>query len=238
MGRVTASELGVRVGESIEFVGPTQSETFRVTGLVVVPGLGSNDGLGTGAIVTMSGLVRLDVGALPTSAAVLLSVDVERFVDGHPELGGGSADPRYTPGAIANVARVRSVPYALAVVLAVLAVLTVVQALRSATRGSLRDLAVLSALGAGVHFRSRAVHWMASSFAAACVVVAIPVGLIAGRTLFTTYARNMGAVDDSSVPVAMIAIGVIVAVMIANVLVAVTARRVRNLRPAVLLRAE
>ena len=59
-GRVTAGDIGAHVGDTVELAGATQSQVFRVTGLAVVPGLGANDGLGSGGIVTMGGLTRID----------------------------------------------------------------------------------------------------------------------------------------------------------------------------------
>ena len=89
------------------------SAVFRVSGLVVMPGFGSNDGLGVGGVVTTSGLARIDDAAPPTILAVQLSSSVAEFATSVPELGDVPPDSTYVPAAIVNVSRIRAIPFAL-----------------------------------------------------------------------------------------------------------------------------
>jgi len=237
-GRGSAKTIGAHVGDEVTLVGATDSGVFRVTGFVVMPGLGANDGLGKGALVTARGLARIDDAAKPTSVAVQLSDSVAQFAASMPELGDVPPDAAFVPPAIANVSRVRSIPFALAAVLAALALLTVGHVMVTSTRGCRRELAILRSLGAGGGWISRAVHWQATLFTLVCAAVGIPLGFITGRLVFLAFARNMGTVDDAAIPFALVAIGVVAIVALANAATAIPARRARRLAPAQLLRTE
>ena len=163
----------------------------------------ANDGLGNGALVTERGLKRIDDAAQPTTVAVQLSDSLAEFAASMPELGDAPPDAAYVPAAIANVSRVRSIPFALAAVLAVLALLTVGHVMLTSTRGSRRELAILRSLGAR--------RWMD-----------LPRRALAGHPLHAGLRRrrhpgwasssvdwcsarsprNMGAVDDAAIPFA------------------------------------
>ncbi len=238
LGRVSSRAIDAHVGDAVTIVGKTDSAVFRVTGLVVVPGFGSNDGLGVGGVVTAEGLARVDDGAPPTVLAVQLSSSVAEFAASIPELGGLPPDSTYIPAAIVNVSRIRRIPFALAAVLAALTLLTVGHVMVTSTRGTRRELAILRSLGAGSGWISRAVHWQATLFTLVCATVGIPLGFITGRLMFLAFARNMGTVDDAAIPFALIAIGVLLIVALANAAAAIPARRARRLRPAQLLRTE
>ena len=238
LGRTSAREIGALVGDAVTLVGQTDSGVFRVTGLIVVPGLGPNDGLGRGGVVTQRGLVRIDDAAQPTTAAVELSVGLAQFVASIPDMGDVPPDSEYQPGAIRNVSRIRAIPFVLAAVLAVLALLTVGHVLLTSTRGSRRELAILRSLGAGSGWISRAVHWQATLFTLLCTAIGIPLGIIAGRLVFSSFARNMGAVDDAAIPLAFVMTGIIAILALANIAAAIPARSARRLRPAQLLRTE
>jgi putative ABC transport system permease protein len=238
LGRVSARAIGVDVGDAVTIVGDTDSAVFRVSGLVVMPGFGSNDGLGVGGVVTTSGLARIDDAAPPTILAVQLSSSVAEFATSVPELGDVPPDSTYIPAAIVNVSRIRAIPFALAAVLAALTLLTVGHVMVTSTRGTRRELAILRSLGAGGGWISRAVHWQATLFTLVCATVGVPLGFITGRLVFLAFARNMGTVDDAAIPFALIAVGVVAIVALANAATAVPARRARRLRPAQLLRTE
>lgn len=238
LGMVTAKDLGVHIGDDMTLVGQTAGARFRVTGVIVVPGLGPNDGLGTGGVVAQRGLARIDTTAQPTTAAVQLTGDVATFGASVPELADLPPDPPFVPAAIANVARVRSIPFALAALSAALAVLTIGNVMVLSTRASRRTLMILRSLGAGPGWIARTVHWQATLFTLGSVTFGVPIGIIVGRLVFGAFARNMGAVDAAAIPFAAIAAGAVTMVVLANVAVAIPARRARRLRPTTLLRAE
>lgn len=237
-GRLSAGDIGAHVGDDIELAGPTGSQRFHVTGLAVVPGVGGNDGLGSGAIVTPGGLEHLDADVLPVSVAFKVHGSVEAFAQTVPEL----ADLRSTnvpqPPVIRNVARVRAIPYALAAVLAALALLTVAHVMLTSLRGRRPELAIVRALGADPGWIRRAVHWQATVLTALPVVLAIPLGIVIGRLIFTAFADSMGAVDDAAVPLPTFALGAVGVVIVANGVAAIAFKRVRRRDPAGLLQGE
>jgi hypothetical protein len=237
-GRVTAADIGAHVGDTVDLAGPTQSQVFRVTGLAVVPGLGANDGLGSGGIVTMGGLTRIDSGAMVTSAVVNLRVSLQKFYSSIPEFADLPPQPAYVPSTIKNVSRVRAIPFVLAAVLAALALLTVGHVMVTAMRSRRRDLAILRSLGADRGWITRAVHWQASVLTALPVVVGIPLGIVIGRLVFVAFADSMGAVDDAAIPLLSIAAGALAVVAVANGVAALASLWTRRREPALLLQSE
>lgn len=238
LGRRTASAIDARVGGEITLVGGTATRSFRVTGLVVVPGLGSNDGIGEGGVVTTDGLARIDDVTRPTSAAVQLRDDPASFLAAVPELADQPPQDLFVPPAIVNLGRVRSIPVVLAGILGVLALLTVGQVMLTSTRAERRGLATLRSLGATARWIGRAVHWQATLFTLFCLAWGVPTGIVVGRLVFGAFARNLGTVDDAAIPWALATVGMVLIVVLANVATAIPARRARRERPAQLLRTE
>jgi hypothetical protein len=237
-GRLTARDIDVRVGNDVTMVGPSQTQVFRVTGIAVVPGLGANDGVGKGAIVTMGGLTRLNEAALPTNIGVNLRVSREEFFASLPEFADVPPEPESVPAAIVNVSRIHAIPFVLAGVLAALALLTVGHGMVTSMRSRRRDLAILRSLGADRGWITRAVHWQATLLTTLPVVIGIPAGLVVGRLVFAAFADSMGAVNDAAIPVAIIAIGSAAVVALANAIAGVISRSTRRHEPALLLQSE
>jgi putative ABC transport system permease protein len=238
LGRLTAHDIGVHVGDDVTMAGPTRTKVFRVTGIAVVPGLGSNDGIGEGGIVTMGGLSRIDDKALVTSIAVKLRTSREEFFSSLPEFANLPFEPEYVPSAIVNVSHIRAIPFVLAGVLAALALLTVSHGMVTSMRSRRRDLAILRSLGADRGWITRAVHWQASLLTALPVVVGIPVGIVVGRLVFAAFADSMGAVNDAAIPLAIVAIGSVALVAVANAIAGIISRSARRHEPALLLQSE
>jgi putative ABC transport system permease protein len=238
-GRTTARQFSGHIGDAVTLAGPTGTRDFRVTGLVVMPGFWSSDGMGAGGLVTMRGLAALDAHAKPASATMGLRVSATDFIAAHPDLfGTDGPPPLYVPPAIHNVGRVSQIPYLLAGVLALLGLLTLGHVMLMSTRGNRRDLAILRSLGANARWIGRAVHWQATLFTLLCMAVAVPLGLMIGRLVFAAFADNMGVVDDSTVPVAITGGAVLVTAVLANVIAAIPARRARHAEPAALMHRE
>lgn len=75
-----------------------------------------------------------------------------------------------------RMARIRSIPFLLAGMVALLAVLTVVHVMLTSVRNRRRDVAVLRALGADGPWVSRAVHWQATTFSLVPLAIGVPLG--------------------------------------------------------------
>ena len=203
MGRVTARQLHLKVGDDVALEGSAGRGSYRVVGLAVVPGLAAISGVGEGGVATADGLLRLE--AEPDRALAVLvrpgapantSERLSTSILGQPA---GLEDP---PASIVNFRRVRGIPGVLATVLAALVVLTMVHALIVSIQRRRRDLAVLRALGADGRWIERAVHWQVSVLIAASLILGVPLGLIAGAGVFRAFANRIGALPDPAIPIA------------------------------------
>lgn len=161
-----------------------------------------------------------------------------RLFSSIPEFASLPPNLAYRPAAIANVSRVRAIPFVLASVLAALALLTVGHVMLTSMRSCRRDLAILRSLGADRGWITRAVHWQATARTALPVIVGTPAGVVTGRLVFVAFADSMGAVHDAAIPFLTIAIGAVAVVAVANGMAAMFSHRFRRREPALLLQGE
>jgi hypothetical protein len=235
LGQVSARS----VGDRFQLTGAHGPETFRVVGLTVVPGVGGNDGVGVGGVVTPAGFHRVQSEASTNVAAISLRADARPGAEGriarriHTQAGQES-----TPGAIANVGRVRGVPSVLAVLLGLLVLTTMLHALVVSIRLRRVDLAILKGLGANRRWIGRVVHSQATLLVVVPLVIGVPIGLLLGARVFRAFVGRIGAWPAAVIPgLAVIAIALAL-LLLANFAALVPARRARRLPTATMLRAE
>lgn len=241
LGRTTARELGVSVGDPIELTGVTGTATFRVTGLAVIPGFGANEGVGRGAMLTMEGLVRLDRAAQPNVVAVRFESGPDADDALRKVAVAAGSDPRelpFRPAVIVNLGRIRNIPFVLALLIGALSLLTVVNIVVSSVRYRRREFAILRSLGAGGGWIGRAMHWQASLLLIVPAMIGAGAGIALGRHVFIAFATDMGAIDDPSVPSMTIALLVLSLVLIANLAALPPGRAVRRVAPAAQLHVD
>ena len=91
-------------------------------------------------------------------------------------------------------------------------------------------------------FRSRelraSVRWDVLAIVGACALVAVPLGVAAGRVLWTRFAASIGVVDDPRTPVAAVVAVTLVTFALALAFTVVPARQATRIRPAEVLRTE
>ena len=239
VGRVFARRRGVQIGDHLVVVGPAGARRLRITGLAVLPAVEGADGVGEGGLVTFAGLRRLDPSARATAAGIRLRTGAPpgaaQRISARIGIGVGRPD---RPGVILNVARVRSIPYLVAGVLAVLALLNLSHHLILSTRRRRRDLAILRALGASGRWVGRVVHWQATLFTALVVAIGTPLGIVAGRVVYRAFVDRIGAVNTVTVPFSLCALTIVGLVVLANIVAMPNAHRARRQNPAGLLAAE
>jgi ABC-type lipoprotein release transport system permease subunit len=142
------------------------------------------------------------------------------------------------PTDITNFGRVEATPYLLGAILAGLSCATLAYLLVTAVRRRRRELAVLKTLGF-VRGQVRAtVGWQATTLIVVALVIGIPLGVAAGRWIWSLFADELGVVNEPRVPLLAIAILVPVAVVVANAIAALPAAIAARTRPAIVLRAE
>jgi putative ABC transport system permease protein len=210
-----------------------------VVGLAIVPGVGGNDGVGLGGVVTLAGFRRVQSDASANAAAISLRADAgpgaERRIAHRI---GTQAGPEDTPSAVANVGRVRGVPSVLAVLLGLLVLTTMLHALVVSIRSRRVDLAILKGLGANRRWIGRVVHSQATLLVVVPLLIGLPIGLLLGSRVFRAFVGRIGAWPDAVIPgLAMVAIALGL-LLLANVAALVPARRARRLPTATMLRAE
>ncbi len=246
LGRLAANALHAKVGGSVSLDGDTGAEQFHVTGLVIVPSIGLNDGIGQDGLVTLAGLARLNPTATVTAAAVGFRRDappgalqrLAQLTGAGAALSGDASTSATPPAAIVNIDRISSIPFVLAALLAALALVTLGYAMVTAVHNRRRDIAILRSIGADRRWIARAVRWQASAFTMLPLVIGVPLGLIIGRIVFRSFADSIGTLNDASLPLLLVA-GVVAGLMvIANVVASVPARRADRVAPALLLRSE
>jgi hypothetical protein len=165
---------------------------------------------------------------------------IQGIVDdvGPLEFGGVRSDGPTLTADLRGYRAVRTTPAALAGVLAVLGLGVLAHAAATSVRRRRRELAILRSLG----FLRRDMGLSVASSVLALVVtglvVALPVGVAAGRAVWAGFASGLGVESGPVTPV--VALGVVAAgTLVAAALVAVpAARRAGRIDPAQALRAE
>jgi predicted lysophospholipase L1 biosynthesis ABC-type transport system permease subunit len=236
LGRVTARELGVKVGDALEVNGASGPGTYRVVGLALVPPVGGADSLGKSALVTNAGFLRLDPSAKMNTEAVRVAGDAPPGAAtrigaaiGSPI---GQSDP---PPAIINLRRVNNIPLFVGLAVGLLVMLSLGHLMIVSVRRQRLDHAILRAIGATPRWVSGVIHWQASLITLVGAAVALPIGIAAGRLIYGRVVTDIGAKGDVGVPVLALAGAVAILLVLANVSAALPARRSRRDSPTTLL---
>jgi hypothetical protein len=141
------------------------------------------------------------------------------------------------PAEIVNYQSTGATPVILAAGLALGAVVALALTLIASVRRRRRDLALLKTLGFTARQLAATIAWQASVIAVIAVIIGLPVGIAAGRQLWTLFARSIDAVPQPTVPssVFLVAAGVLV---LANLVAAIPAHLAARTPAALALRAE
>ena len=141
------------------------------------------------------------------------------------------------PAEIVNYQSTGATPVILAAGLALGAVVALALTLIASVRRRRRDLALLKTLGFTTRQLAATIAWQASVIAVIAVIIGLPVGIAAGRQLWTLFARSIDAVPQPTVPASLflVAVGVLV---LANLVAAIPAHLAARTPAALALRAE
>jgi hypothetical protein len=256
LGRSTAGETELAVGDAAEVTTPVGPRTMTVVGIATFPQLGhdrfSETSLGTGAATVASvmgpgdgagrynyALVRFREGVDQQATTAQLRADVAAA--GCSDVSCVLTDLR--PRELNAYARLRGVWGPALLALGALLAMTLAHGLVTSARARRQDLAILGALGLSRPQTRRAVTWEAVTLAGFSLLVGIPVGLAAASLAWLTFARSLGVSPGGAVPglaLAAIVVGVLLAAALVGALCsskAVRSRRSRGgLVPALELR--
>ena len=261
LGATTLAELHKRVGDTVEASYGTISKRTRLrivgtaTMPAVGPGLGLHLSMGTGALVSdllipanvrdpTSGppgpaaiFVRLRAGANP--AASLRSLQkIDTTLDSDPNAAPMSVLPVQRPADIVNYRSMEKAPAFLGAALAAAAVIALGLTLVASVRRRRHDLALLKTLGFTRRQLAAVVAWQSSIAVLIGTIVGITAGIVLGRFLWSTFAREINAVPAPAVPALAIVLIALGALVLANIVAAVPGRIAARTPTALLLRAE
>ncbi len=281
LGAATLAQLHKHLGDTVTvsygtpedgpvYVPPT---TYVVVGTATMPAVGyssvidDHTSMGTGALISVSGLPQAFQQASQSSIAVLNGpnlvfvrlragltaaagrADLQRVADAADRAlasapkGAGSGDDVVVlgvqrPAEIVNYGTIGETPALLATALAAAAMVALGLTLTASVRRRRRELALLKSLGFTHGQLAAAVAWQASVSSAVGIIIGVPVGIAAGRTLWTLFAREIYAVPQPTVPVLWVAVVALGTLALANVVAAVPGRMAARTPTALLLRAE
>ena len=142
------------------------------------------------------------------------------------------------PAELVNFGESVNFPLLLGVTLVLFGAATMTHLLMVSVSRRRAEAGLLKVLGFVRYQVAAVVSWQASAVALVGIAAGVPLGIAAGRVLWRVFATNFGVVPLTVVevlPVAALALGVLLA---ANVLAFVPALMAARSRPAQLLRAE
>ena len=268
LGSVTLAELGKHVGDSVRIGSGRFAHTVRIVGTVTLPSFGQGGAehvsLGRGAMVPEDTLlategltgqhpadeaqshpsypsavaIRLAPGTTASQRARLIS----RIVSANPDrTPGGTYELRRDQALAAQVVNAEQLggqPLALAIGLAGGAVLSLALTVLGSVRRRRTELALLKALGMTRRQIRSVIAWQTTFTLAVAVAVGVPLGLLAGRWAWRSFAGTLGVVPVTVVPALVIVLGCAVVVAAGNLLTSVPAAVAARTRPATWLRGQ
>lgn len=244
----TMKQRGLSIGDTAK-VGPAPGRAARVVGEALMPAT-SHTEYDQSAWMTLPGLQRSLPPVAERGADDLWDFVLVRW---KPETNVAAAQKRLQvftagcscggfvqplPAPVADLGRLRSLPFALGVFFALLAIATIAHALVTTVRRWRHDFAVLRAIGFTRLQARGAIAWQSTLLAAFGVVIGVPLGIACGRLVWRWLADSFPFVYVP--PLALVVVVAIVpaALAVANVLAAGPARTASRIRPAEVLRAE
>jgi ABC-type lipoprotein release transport system permease subunit len=113
-----------------------------------------------------------------------------------------------------------------------------VHALTAVTRHRRRDLAILKTIGFTRRQLSRTVAWQSTVIVLVAIAVGVPLGLALGRWLWRFVSTQLGVVPHPLVPPVWVAVVVLGALVVANLIAALPGWRAARTPAAAVLRHE
>jgi len=234
LGARSMRTLGTRLGGTVRARIGTRTVRLYVVGRSVLPEFGDAGQLGTGSLMTRRGIERLLPGA-PTN--VFLVRFAPSVASGEGVRMARAVEPIPThfqarPEDLIELSHGGGLLATLIVLLAVLGFAGLLHALLTSVRGRIGDFAVLRVLGLRRGQTRATVVWQTVTLALAALLVGLPLGSVAGRWAWLTFADGLGVADDARflAPVAflVIAAGALLVAVAAAVLPAAVASRART----------
>ena len=261
LGGQTLASLHARIGDTVRVrITPSDTKSLVIVGTATMPTIGIQVGathpsMGTGVLVPASLipnsvsnvndvtphgpsaiLVRLRSGSNRAASLARLRKIAHQLT--LPTNYGVGVLSVQRPAEIINYRSMGTIPAILGFGLAAGAVTALCLTLLASVRRRRRDLALLKTLGFTRRQLAATVAWQASVAVGIGTVVGIPIGIVAGRSLWDVFAHQIDAVADPFVPALTIMVIGLAAVVLANLVAALPGRLAADTPTALMLRAE
>jgi ABC-type antimicrobial peptide transport system permease subunit len=257
LGTATLDLLHKKVGDTVRVSSSLGTTTLKIVGTATLPTIGVGGvphlEMGSGAVLSYeliplsqrnlfdvkpgpnAILVRVKPGTNQHAAARSLSAILVKLGGNN---NGAQTQGIQRPAQIINYGALGATPTILGAALAAGAVVAMGLTLITSVRRRRRDLALLKTLGFTKRQVAAAIAWQSSVATAIGTCIGVPLGVVLGRFLWDLFAREINAVPSPTVPVGSVALIVISALVLANVVAALPGRVAARTPTALLLRAE
>ncbi len=245
LGRDTLADLDKEIGDTVAVSATTDPVEATIVGVVVAPAtVVFPMDLDSGATTTFDLIRRVFAdqpnSAIPAGYLVDIRDDVgpAAALDRLQQDFGGTVLGPMEPLDLADLQRVRTVPYLLAALLGGLALVSTVVSLSSLGRRRRRDVAVLRALGLARGQLRRLVGSEATTFLALALAIGVPVGVAGGQRAWSLAADGLGSEVGPLVPVITLVVAAAALLLAVNLYGQVLATVVGRRHPGRDLHAE
>jgi hypothetical protein len=224
LGASSMRALHTRPGALVHARIGSRQAAFRIVGRAIFPEFGDSGQLGTGAWTTVAGLRRIApdsaplntylVGLRPAARTPATDDAIIRAVAPLP------VREAARPEDLVNLSRGDGLLVSLGALLAALVLAVLLHALLTSVRRDRADHSVLRALGRTRGQTRTTVVCQSLTLAVTALVVGVPLGLLAARSLWSVFADHLGIADDVYVPlpiIALVAVGTLVVALTASI---------------------
>ena len=252
----TMDRLGVGIGDQVSLISSGFEGSAVVVGRVVLPSMGLYEGsdrtsIGEGALVSPEALLPFDQSTDKTVFAVDLrdAADATAFdqrlqervaEDVFPDVSSYSVVqlPVQRPSEVDSLDRLRSLPLVLSGLLVFVVGVTVVNAMVVAVRRRRHDLAVMQSMGSTNGNVTTVGVSQGVTIGAVGLLVGLPLGVVAGRWLWTMLANAFGTLAEPVVPLVPVVVLSLAVLTLAALSGVVPVRLGLRQCPAEVLRSE
>ena len=239
----TMKSIGVKVGDRVTVAG----RRATVVGKALLPET-SHTAYDQSAWMTRDAVNEILAANPPSGPEDVWDFALVRWAPGAQakgdaqlhEIGGSTfyVQAATLPGAVSELHSLRALPLVLAAFFGLLAIATVAHALVTTVRRRRHDLAIMRSFGFTARQSRVAIAWQATLLAIAGVIVGVPLGLIAGRTIWRWLANEYPVVYAPPIEVVAILLVIPAALLVVNAIAVGPGRAAARIRPAEALRVE
>jgi len=258
LGATTMRQIGARMGSVVDFATRFGAVPMRVVAEVSFPVLlAGSVSLGNGALLTTAGflaavcppgrlhtlcLQKENEGLNTGGGALMVSVvpgpagqlDVNRYLTNDQSISTGPS----TPISLINFGEAVDFPLIFGLILAASGAATLAHMLVVSVARRRREIGLLKVLGFANSQVGSVVAWQATTLAGIGIIIGTPLGVVIGRAVWAAFARNLGAVPVSIVPIWFLGVLLAGVVIVANLIAIVPALVATRSKPKELLRAQ